>query len=171
MVRFVMCNNSERNVYLNPKISTQTVPNFTQNTVKYSPKTRRTLLAQREQLKKNQRNKPTTSTGSKNQEEQNLQKPESSEKTTIHPWKQAHGGTKTTLALKTKGSHEHPERKARNLPLRAKQRSPEGLSLCWGVGGERISLFVFLNNLNFWGRLKVINTNVKNIILAFKLDR
>jgi hypothetical protein len=42
---------------------------------------------------------------------------------TIHPWKQAHRGTKATLALKTKGRHEHPERKARNLPLRAKQHA------------------------------------------------
>jgi phosphatidate phosphatase PAH1 len=125
-----MCNNSERNVDLNPKISTQNRSKHHTKHGEISPKNQKNSACTKRTTEKkktkeaNQRPPPAQKT-EKNKTSKSLK---SLEKTTIHPWKQAHGGTKATITLKTKGSHEHPERKARNLPLRAKQHSPEGLT-------------------------------------------
>jgi hypothetical protein len=101
--------------------------------VKSAPTPEKALPAQRDNIKNketNQQPPPIQKLG----RTKTSKSPKSLENTTIHLWKQAHGGTKATLSLKTKGRHEHPERKARNLPLRAKQHAQEGLSLSRGGG-------------------------------------
>jgi len=144
MVRPVMCNNGERNVDLNPKISTQ---KSYKNTVKSTPTPEKALPAQRDNRKNKETNQqfPPVQKIGKNKTSKSSK---SLENTTIHPWKQAHGGTKATLALKTEGRHEHPERKARNLPLRAKQHAQEGLSLCFWI--EVLLFFSFFFSIFFF---------------------